>query len=98
MAKNTRFVGLDVHAKTLSRLPRDAEKCKRGDCWARWACYEAGPTGYALYWKLTAMGIACEVIAHRRRALVLQPPESTRSSDPPGLARAVAKTFTPLVS
>jgi transposase len=26
-------------------------------------CYEAGPTGYALYWLLTAMGIACEVIA-----------------------------------
>ena len=26
-------------------------------------CYEAGPTGYALYWQLTAMGIACEVIA-----------------------------------
>jgi transposase len=26
-------------------------------------CYEAGPTGYALYWQLTAMSIACEVIA-----------------------------------
>jgi transposase len=26
-------------------------------------CYEAGPTGYALYWQLTSMGIACEVIA-----------------------------------
>ncbi len=26
-------------------------------------CYEAGPTGYALYWQLTAMGIECEVIA-----------------------------------
>lgn len=26
-------------------------------------CYEAGPTGYALYWQLTAMGVACEVIA-----------------------------------
>jgi transposase len=27
------------------------------------ACYEAGPTGYVLYWQLTALGIACEVIA-----------------------------------
>ena len=27
------------------------------------ACYEAGPTGYALYWQLTALGIACEVVA-----------------------------------
>ena len=26
-------------------------------------CYEAGPTGYVLYWQLTAMGVACEVIA-----------------------------------
>lgn len=26
-------------------------------------CYEAGPTGYALYWQLTALGIECEVIA-----------------------------------
>ena len=27
------------------------------------ACYEAGPTGYILYWQLTALGVACEVIA-----------------------------------
>jgi transposase len=26
-------------------------------------CYEAGPTGYALYWQLTKLGVACEVIA-----------------------------------
>jgi len=26
-------------------------------------CYEAGPTGYVLYWQLTGMGIECEVIA-----------------------------------
>jgi transposase len=26
-------------------------------------CYEAGPTGYVLYWQLTALGIACEVVA-----------------------------------
>jgi len=26
-------------------------------------CYEAGPTGYILYWQLTRMGVACEVIA-----------------------------------
>lgn len=26
-------------------------------------CYEAGPTGYALYWQLTQLGVACEVIA-----------------------------------
>lgn len=26
-------------------------------------CYEAGPTGYVLYWQLTAMGIQCDVVA-----------------------------------
>src|SRR5579862_4739845 len=27
------------------------------------ACYGAGPTGYVLYWQLTQLGVACEVIA-----------------------------------
>ena len=27
------------------------------------ACYEAGPGGYDLYWLLTSMGVACEVVA-----------------------------------
>jgi len=27
------------------------------------ACYEAGPTGFALYWQLAELGIECEVIA-----------------------------------
>jgi transposase len=27
------------------------------------ACYEAGPTGYALYWQLTQLGVPCQVIA-----------------------------------
>ena len=27
------------------------------------ACYEAGPTGYVLYWQLTQLGVGCEVIA-----------------------------------
>lgn len=26
-------------------------------------CYEAGPTGYALYWQLAELGIRCEVVA-----------------------------------
>jgi transposase len=26
-------------------------------------CYEAGPTGYVLYWQLTRMGAQCEVVA-----------------------------------
>jgi len=27
------------------------------------ACYEAGPTGYVLYWQLAELGVFCEVIA-----------------------------------
>jgi transposase len=27
------------------------------------ACYEAGPTGYALYWQLVKLGVKCEVVA-----------------------------------
>lgn len=27
------------------------------------ACYEAGPTGYVLYWQLTALGVKCQVVA-----------------------------------
>jgi len=27
------------------------------------ACYEAGPTGYAMYWQLTALGVECMVVA-----------------------------------
>src|SRR5438874_7400351 len=26
-------------------------------------CYEAGPTGYVVYWQLTALHVACEVVA-----------------------------------
>jgi transposase len=26
-------------------------------------CYEAGPTGYVVYWELTALGVKCEVVA-----------------------------------
>ncbi len=26
-------------------------------------CYEAGPTGYVVYWELTALGVTCEVVA-----------------------------------
>ena len=27
------------------------------------ACYEAGPTGYVIYWQLTTLGVPCEVVA-----------------------------------
>ena len=77
-----RFVGLDVHADTitvavaepdgevrsLGAVPNRLESirqwvAKLGPEKHLKACYEAGPTGYVLYWQLTALGVACEVIA-----------------------------------
>jgi transposase len=82
MSKNTRFVGLDVHAETivvavaegrgevrsLGIIPNRAEAVRRllgklGKVGSLKVCYEAGPTGYALYWQLTKLGVHCEVIA-----------------------------------
>ena len=45
---------LESVRKTIGKLaPVETLKC----------CYEAGPTGYVLYWQLIQMGVACEVIA-----------------------------------
>lgn len=87
MTKNkakTTYVGLDVHADSISiavaegdsrargrsvgtipNLPDAIRKAmkKLGPAKSLRICYEAGPTGYALYWQLEALGIACEVIA-----------------------------------
>jgi transposase len=29
------------------------------------ACYEAGPTGFVLYWQLAQLGVECAVVAPR---------------------------------
>lgn len=82
MKKNIRFVGLDVHAETISvavaepngqvrslgTIPNRPEAVhklmkKLGPPETLRVCYEAGPTGYVLYWQLTALGVHCEVVA-----------------------------------
>ncbi len=45
----------------LDSVKRLTKKLNEGGDWK--ACYEAGPTGYALYWQLQKLGIECEVIA-----------------------------------
>ena len=82
MSNCTRYLGLDVHAETitaaiaegrgkirsLGKLPNRPEAVRKliekldGGKNLQ-VCYEAGPTGYALYWQLTKLGIDCEVIA-----------------------------------
>jgi transposase len=58
----------DGEVRSLGTIPNREDSVKRlakklnGD--GSWeACYEAGPTGYALYWQLTKLGIVCTVIA-----------------------------------
>jgi transposase len=82
MSKDTRFVGMDVHADTiavavaegrdrvrsLGIVPNRPEAIRRllgkvGKLVSLRVCYEAGPTGYALYWQLTKLGVHCDVIA-----------------------------------
>jgi transposase len=82
MSKNTRYLGLDVHAETitaaiaegrqkvrsLGQFPNRPEAVRKfveklGNPNTLRVCYEAGPTGYALYWQLTRMDVECEVVA-----------------------------------
>jgi len=54
--------------RSLGVIPNRAEPIRRlikklGPVEQLRACYEAGPTGYVLYWQLTEMGVRCEVIA-----------------------------------
>jgi transposase len=82
MKEKVRFLGLDVHAETITVAVAEADGevrslgtilnraesirklvKKLGPVEDLRACYEAGPTGYVLYWQLTELGVECEVIA-----------------------------------
>lgn len=77
-----RFLGLDVHAKTITaaiaepngevrslgtirNTPGEIRRLikRLQPTGSLRACYEAGPTGYTVYWQLTALKVRCEVIA-----------------------------------
>jgi transposase len=54
--------------RSLGVIPNRGESIRRlvkklGPAKSLRACYEAGPTGYAVYWQLTALGVTCEVVA-----------------------------------
>ncbi|MGA7831257.1 MAG: IS110 family transposase [Terracidiphilus sp.] len=58
----------DGSLRSLGTITNRAESIRRmvkklGPVEQLKACYEAGPTGYVLYWQLTELGVACEVIA-----------------------------------
>ena len=54
--------------RSLGVVPNRAESVRRligklGKPEHLRVCYEAGPTGYVLYWQLTQLGVQCEVVA-----------------------------------
>jgi transposase len=58
----------DGEVRSLGTIPNRAESIRRlvkklGPPERLQACYEAGPTGYVLYWQLTSLGVKCEVMA-----------------------------------
>lgn len=60
--------GREGEVRSLGSIPNRAEAVRKliqklGGPKGLQVCYEAGPTGYALYWELTKLGVECEVIA-----------------------------------
>lgn len=58
----------DGEVRSLGVIPNRAEAIGRlmrklGKPEQLRVCYEAGPTGYVLYWQLSALGVKCEVVA-----------------------------------
>lgn len=58
----------DGEVRSLGTIPNRKESVRKlvkklGPPEQLRVCYEAGPTGYVLYWQLTALGVKCEVVA-----------------------------------
>ena len=58
----------DGSVRSLGTIPNRAESIRKlvkklGSAEDLRACYEAGPTGYVVYWQLAGLGVLCEVIA-----------------------------------
>lgn len=58
----------DGEVRSLGIIPNREESIRRlvkklGPPERLQACYEAGPTGYVVYWQLTSLGVKCEVVA-----------------------------------
>lgn len=54
--------------RSLGQIPNRPESIRKvmqklGPAASLRACYEAGPTGYVIYWQLSALGVHCDVVA-----------------------------------
>ena len=58
----------DAEVRALGTIPNRPESIRKmvkklGPAERLRVCYEAGPTGYVVYWQLTSLGVRCEVVA-----------------------------------
>ena len=58
----------DGEVRSMGVIPNQPESIRKlvnklGPVEPLRVCYEAGPTGYVVYWQLTALGVKCEVVA-----------------------------------
>jgi len=58
----------DGEVRSLGVIPNRPESVRKlakklGPAEQLRVCYEAGPTGYVVYWQLTGLGVRCEVVA-----------------------------------
>lgn len=54
--------------RSMGTIPNRAESIRKlvkklGSAAQLRVCYEAGPTGYVIYWQLTGLGVHCDVVA-----------------------------------
>jgi transposase len=91
--------------RSLGTIPNRPEAVRKligklGDAGSVRVCYEAGPTGYVLYWQLTRLGVQCEVVAPslvpKRRATASRPTAAMpRSWHAPTEAATSARSGSP---
>ena len=58
----------DGEVRSMGVIPNRPESIRKlvkrlGPAEGLRVCYEAGPTGYLVYWELTALGVTCQVVA-----------------------------------
>src|ERR1700681_1132038 len=58
----------DGEVRSLGTIPNRLESIRKlikklGPAEKLRACYEAGPTGYVVYWQLAELGVKCDVVA-----------------------------------